>query len=118
MLAYNVGMQEFLGTFEQIVLLAVIGLGEHAYGRAIFREVESGFNGRRTVSAGAMYTTLNRLEAKGLVVSRLEEGTEDRAGRARRFYRVTAAGASALSETHLTLQSLWKGKRWPLEVFA
>ncbi len=107
-----------LGTFEQVVLLAVVGLGDEAYGRAVFRDVQKAFGGSRTVSAGAMYTTLDRVEAKGLITSRLEEGTPDRAGRARRFYRITAAGASALTETRRTLQTMWKGKIWPMEVFA
>ena len=105
-----------LGTFEQMVLLAVLGLGDKAYGRAVFREVERGLQASRTLSAGAMYTTLDRLESKGLVSSRLEEGTPDRGGRARRFYRVTAPGASALTETRRALRTMWKGKRWPLEV--
>ncbi len=107
-----------LGTFEQMVLLAVAGLGEDAYGRAVYRELDEGLSGSRKVSAGAMYTTLDRLEGKGLVTSRLEGGTPDRAGRARRFYRVTAAGAGALTETRQALQRMWKGKTWPLEVFA
>ena len=107
-----------LGTFEQFVLLAVVGLAEDAYGRAVFREVERGFGASRTVSAGAMYTTLDRLETKGLVTSWLEEGTPDRAGRAKRFYRVTAAGAAALTATRRALQTMWKGKDWPLEVSA
>lgn len=111
-------MIEMLGTFEQMVLLAVVGLGDGAYGRAVFRDVQQVFDGSRTVSAGAMYTTLDRLESKGLVTSRLEEGTPDRKGRARRFYRISAAGASALTETRRTLQTMWKGKVWPLEVFA
>jgi PadR family transcriptional regulator PadR len=115
---YNVGMSEILGTFEQFVLLAVVALGDEAYGRAVFREVERGFGDSRTVAAGAMYTTLDRLEGKGLVTSRLEEGTPERAGRARRFYRVNAAGASALTETRRALQTMWKGKDWPLEVCA
>jgi PadR family transcriptional regulator PadR len=111
-------MSEMLGTFEQFVLLAVVGLGEEAYGRAVFREVERGFGSIRTVSAGAMYTTLDRLESKGLVTSRIEEGTPERVGRARRFYRVTAAGAAALTATRRALQTMWKGKDWPLEVYA
>ena len=65
-----------------------------------------------------MYTTLDRLEEKGLVTSRLEQGTVERAGRARRFYRLTAAGASALTETRRLLRTMWKGKNWPLEVYA
>ena len=102
--------------FEQVILLAIVSLGDGAYGRAVFRAVENGFGGSRIVSAGAMYTTLDRLETKGLLTSRLETGTADRAGRSRRYYRLTASGASALTETRRTLLGMWKGKIWPLEV--
>ena len=109
-------MAELLGTFEQVVLLAVLGLDEEAYGRAILREVEVGSGEMRSISAGAVYATLDRLETKGMLSSRLEEGTPVRGGRSRRFYRVTAAGAAALSEARRTLERMWHGKRWPLEV--
>jgi PadR family transcriptional regulator, regulatory protein PadR len=109
-------MAELLGTFEQIVLLAVVGLDDGAYGRAVLHDVQQAFQGGRTVSAGAVYSTLDRLEAKGLICSRLEEGTPVRGGRVRRFYRLTSAGASALTEARNTLEKLWRGARWPLEV--
>jgi PadR family transcriptional regulator, regulatory protein PadR len=105
-----------LGTFEQIVLLAVLGLDEEAYGRAVLRAVQSASGADRSISAGAIYATLDRVEAKGLVSSRIEEGTPARGGRARRFYRLTPAGASALTEARRTLQRMWQGKSWPLEV--
>jgi PadR family transcriptional regulator PadR len=110
-------MAELLGTFEQIVLLAVLGLGDEAYGRAVLRDVQLVSQHERTISAGAIYATLDRAEAKGLLSSRLQEGTPARGGRARRYYRVTPCGASALTEARTTLQKMWKGKRWPLEVF-
>lgn len=110
-------MSELLGIFEQIVLLAVLDLDEGAYGRAVLREVQLASQ-QRSVSAGAVYATLDRLESKGLLSSRLEEGTPERAGRARRFYRLTADGASALTHVRATLQRLWQGKQWPLEVFS
>ncbi len=109
-------MAELLGTFEQIVLLSVLGLEEQAYGRAVLREVQNATPGR-SVSAGSVYATLDRMEAKGLLSSRLEEGTPSRGGRSRRFYSLTAAGASSLTEARKTLDKLWQGKRWPLEVF-
>lgn len=108
-------MAELLGTFEQIVLLTVLGLEEQAYGRAVLHEVQLGATGR-SVSAGAVYATLDRLEAKGLLSSRLEKGTPARGGRSRRFYRLTAAGASSLTEARKTLDRFWQGKQWPLEV--
>lgn len=109
-------MAELLGTFEQIVLLAVLGLDQGAYGRAVLHDVQQAFQAGRSVSAGAVYATLDRLESKGLLSSCLEEGTSSRGGRVRRFYRLTSAGASALTEARNTLEKLWHGKRWPLEV--
>ena len=109
-------MGELLGTFEHIVLLAVFGLEDEAYGRAVLRAVQLASPKRRGISAGAVYATLDRVEAKGLLSSRLERGTPARGGRPRRFYRLTPAGASALTEARTTLQKLWHGKRWPLEV--
>ncbi len=111
-------MAELLGTFEQIVLLAVLGLDDEAYGRAVLHDVQRAVQGGRSVSAGAVYSTLDRLEVKGLLSSRLEEGTPSRGGRVRRFYRLTSPGASALTEARSTLEKLWRGKRWPLEVIS
>jgi PadR family transcriptional regulator, regulatory protein PadR len=111
-------MADLLGTFEQIVLLAVLGLDEGAYGRAVLRAVQSASVNNRGISAGAVYATLDRVEAKGLLSSRIEAGTPARGGRARRFYRLTPTGAVALSEARKTLERMWKGKRWPLEVSA
>jgi PadR family transcriptional regulator PadR len=115
---YIVGMAELLGTFEQIVLLAVLGLEEQAYGRAVLRAVQAASGDDRTIFAGAVYATLDRVEEKALLSSRIEEGTPARGGRARRFYRLTPAGACALTEARRTLERMWKGKRWPLEVSA
>lgn len=114
--AYFVDMAELLGTFEQIVLLAVVGLEQEAYGRAVLRDVQENAPKGRTISAGAVYATLDRLESKRLLSSRLERGTPERGGLPRRFYRLTAAGASALTEARLTMEKAWKGKCWPLEV--
>ena len=111
-------MSELLGTFEQVVLLAVLGLGEDAYGRSILRDVQVGLPRERSVAAGAVYATLDRLEAKGLLLSRVEEGTPARGGRARRYYRLTAGGLVSLNETRAALEQMWKGKPWPLEVSA
>ena len=115
---YIVCMAELLGTFEQIILLAVLGLEDQAYGRAVLRAVQSASSEGRSISAGAVYATLDRVEAKGLLSSRIEQGTPARGGRARRFYRLTSAGASALSEARRALERMWQGKRWPLEVSA
>jgi PadR family transcriptional regulator PadR len=96
-----------LGVFEQAVLLAVVRLGDEAYGRAILTEVKERL--QREVSAGAIQATLARLEGKGLLLSRLGPGTEIRAGRPRRFYRLGPAGSGALDDAHRAVSSLWRG---------
>ncbi len=109
-------MAELIGTFEQVVLLTVLNLDDAAYGRTVLRAVEATLDRERSVSAGAVYTTLDRLEAKGLLTSRVDGGTPERGGRPRRFYRVSASGASALNQARSTLDKLWQGKSWPLEI--
>jgi PadR family transcriptional regulator, regulatory protein PadR len=100
-------MREGLGTFEQAVLVAIVRLGDEAYGRAILKEVESRL--QRQVAAGAIYTTLERLEEKELVTSELGPGTPQRGGRPRRFYIVAPSGLHALDESHTTAQNIWRG---------
>jgi DNA-binding PadR family transcriptional regulator len=106
-------MAEILGTFEQAVLLSVIRLRDEAYGRGILREV--GTRLAREVSPGAVQATLERLENKGMLRSRLGPGTAVRAGRPRRFYRVEPAGILALNEARTTVEDLWRGMRLPLK---
>jgi DNA-binding PadR family transcriptional regulator len=114
MVAYNVGnMADTLGTFEQAVMLAIVRLGDGSYGRAILKEVQD--RTCRDVAAGAVHTTLDRLEGKGLISSRLEPGTAIRAGRARRFYRLRAAGVHALNDAREAVETLWDGVAWPLK---
>jgi DNA-binding PadR family transcriptional regulator len=105
-------MADTLGAFEQAVMLAIVRLGDGAYGRAILKEVQERM--KRDVAAGAVHATLDRLERKALVSSRLEQGTAIRAGRARRFYRLRAAGVHALNDAREAVESLWDGLRWPL----
>jgi len=99
-------MAALLGTFEQSVLLSILGLDDDAYGRAILNGVQQSL--KRSVSAGAVYSTLDRLETSGLVKSRLAAGTAVRGGRARRYYTVSAAGRRALRETRQALTAIWK----------
>jgi DNA-binding PadR family transcriptional regulator len=108
-------MSETLGTFEQAVLLAIVRLREDAYGRGILREVQERLE--RDVAAGAIHATLERLEAKGLIRSRLGPGTPIRDGRARRFYRLEAAGVEALNNARAAVNNIWQGIRWPLKGF-
>jgi PadR family transcriptional regulator PadR len=106
-------MADLLGTFEQSVLLSILGLGKDAYGRAILNQVQEML--KRGVSAGAVYSTLERLEASGLAHSKLAEGTAVRGGRARRYYILTAAGRRALSETRRALTAIWQNAQLPVE---
>ena len=107
-------MLDAIGQFEQAVLLTLIRLGSDAYGRAILNTVQQRLN--RDVSAGAVYATLERLETKGLVSSRLAPGTAIRGGRARRYFAPTAAGVRALNDAKSASDLLWRGLAWPLKV--
>src|SRR5437764_14346981 len=106
-------MADVLGPFEQAVLLAIVRLGDDAYGRAILKEVQSRLD--RDVAAGAAHATLERLEHKALIASRLGPGTPVRSGRARRFYRILPAGVRALNDARATVDTLWHGLKWPLK---
>jgi PadR family transcriptional regulator PadR len=110
---YNVVIvADVLGTFEQAVLLEVLRLGEDAYGRAILKAVQSRLE--RDLAAGAVHATLERLERKGLLSSRLGSGTPVRGGRARRFYRVQPAGIRALDNARRIVNNIWRGLKWPV----
>ena len=106
-------MAEVLGAFEQAVLLALMRLGDEAYGRAIMKEVQERLE--RDVAAGAVHATLERLERKALITSRLGSGTPVRAGRPRRYYRIQPAGVRALNDAREAVDALWHGIKWPLE---
>lgn len=98
---------DFLGEFEQMVLLAVLREGEDGYGMSIRREIEERV--RRDVSIGAVYATLSRLERKGLVRSWEGEATPVRGGRARKHFSVTGEGARALRTSRAMMDRLWDG---------
>jgi PadR family transcriptional regulator PadR len=106
-------MAELLGTFEQSVLLAIFRLGQEAYGRAVLSSVQRTLE--RDVAAGAVYATLERLETRGLVRSRLEAGTTVRGGRARRYYMLDAEGERALGETRRALTAMWHNVQLPAQ---
>lgn len=105
--------QDYLGEFEQMVLLSIMRLNAEAYGLAIRNELE-GVAGRRP-SSGALYTTLDRLERKGLIVSSAGEGTRERGGRARRYVEVTPEGRMQLARSRNTLMALWDGLETALD---
>ena len=96
-----------LGEFEQLVLLAVLRVGADASGVTIARELEDAA-GRR-VSRGALYTTLDRLETKGLLRWKLAPGGPERHALPRRAYRVTPRGMGALRSAQRTLERMWRG---------
>jgi PadR family transcriptional regulator PadR len=100
-------MADPLGEFEQIVLLAILRLGEDAYGASIRVEIEA-CTGREP-TPGALYTTLDRLETKSMVSSRMGEPTPQRGGRAKRFFKVTKTGTSAVASAQQAYQRLLKG---------
>jgi DNA-binding PadR family transcriptional regulator len=96
-----------LGEFEQIVLLAVLRLGDKAYGVTIRQEIALCVG--REPSPGALYTTLDRLEEKGMVKSWLGETTPQRGGRAKRYFALTKSGRAALVSAQRAYQRLLQG---------
>jgi PadR family transcriptional regulator PadR len=97
----------FLGEFELVVLLAVARLGDEGYGVSVRREIERR-TGRAT-AIGAVYATLERLEAKGCVSSYDGEASPVRGGRARRHFRLETGGVRALREARRQLDRMWDG---------
>jgi PadR family transcriptional regulator, regulatory protein PadR len=96
----------YLGELELMLLLAVIRLGDDAYGVPIARELET-LRGRE-VSVGSVYASLERLELKGLVASTLGDPTPERGGKAKRFFRITREGLNQVHETRRVLTRLWQ----------
>jgi PadR family transcriptional regulator, regulatory protein PadR len=90
-----------------MVLLALIRLGEDAYGVPIAHEIEK--RSGREAALGSVYSALERLEEKGLATSRLGDPTAARGGRAKRFFRITAVGLNNVRQTHKALVNLWHG---------
>ena len=98
---------ELLGSLEHIILLALMRLDGNAYGMIVRREIEERTG--RNLSIGAVYATLERLEAKGYVSSFTGEPTPERGGRAKRLFRVEAAGKRALQISNQTIRSMTAG---------
>lgn len=98
-------IRSLLTDFELMILLAILRVGEGAYGVAIAREIEH--TSSRRVVLGAVYAALDRLERSRLVVSAKGDPTPERGGRAKRFFKVTAAGLRAVKSTQRALVSLW-----------
>ena len=98
---------EYLGEFEQMILLTVARLGNQAYGIAILEELH-GRTGTEAAVA-SVYAALDRLERRGFVASRVGESTPERGGRAKRYFALVPAGALALRRSRRALDSLWEG---------
>lgn len=99
--------EKFLGEFEQFLLLAILRLGDNAYGSTIRQLLADSIS--RDVTIGALYTTLERLEKKGLVESRMGESTSERGGRAKKYFKVSAQGQAALKRSKQALSNMWQG---------
>ena len=100
-------MKKFhLGEFEEVVMLTVGVLFKEAYGVSIKKEIESRLS--RKVSVGALQTALKRLEQKGYLQSHEGESTQQRAGRPKRYFEITAVGKNALEHTRNTRNTLWE----------
>ena len=98
---------QVLGEFEQLVMLGVLQCGTDAYGVPVWRELEE--RAGRTVSLGAVYKTLERLESKGLMASARGEPTAERGGRSKRVYRLTAPGVRLLRRSLTSLARMTDG---------
>ncbi len=92
---------------ELLVLLALIRLSPRAYGVPIAREIEGA--GKRKLALGSVYAALERLEKKGLVSSELGEATQERGGRAKRYFQITAEGLKAVRSARQALIGMWQG---------
>jgi DNA-binding PadR family transcriptional regulator len=99
--------RHLLTDFELMILLAILRVGDEAYGVPVGREIEDVAG--RVVTRAALYTALDRLEHNGLVASRLGAPTAERGGRAKRFFTVTGKGLRAVRETQRAFVALWSG---------
>ena len=99
--------RDHLGEFEQIVLLAVLRLGDNAYGVPIRREIEKRTG--RSLTVGALYRTFDRLEEKGYLASWFSDPIPERGGRSKRYFKVESLGMDALRESRKALAAMWEG---------
>ncbi len=96
-----------LGDFEQLILLALVRLGDRAYGVTIHQEIVR--RARREVTIAAVYKTLERLEDKGLIASTIGQPTAERGGRRKKYFRLQPAGRRALSEALASIRRMADG---------
>ncbi len=95
-----------LGDLEKFILMAILNHHNNAYGVEIKREIKDTIN--KDVSVGALYTTLDRLETKSFIESKMGEATEERGGRAKKYFRVTALGQNTLNQSLLEINQMYK----------
>jgi len=107
-------MKGYIGEFEELVLLTVAVLGEDAYGVPIKQEIEN--RATRTISLGALHSTIARLEEKGFLKSYLGGATHERGGRRKRYFQLTQGGKAALRDIKNLRDELWKDSRINLEL--
>ena len=99
--------RDYLTDFELMILLAILRVGDEAYGVPIATEIET--TGGRSVILGAVYAALDRLETNGLVSSQIGDPTPERGGRAKRYFKVTPDGLRAVRQAQRALTRLWTG---------
>lgn len=99
--------RDYLGSFELMVLLAILRIGEDAYGVLITRELEQ--QSGHELAVASVYAALQRLEDKALVASSIGEPTPERGGKAKRYFRITAKGIREVRSTQRALTGLWRG---------
>lgn len=107
-------MKAYLGEFEELVLLTIASLGDDAYGVSIQQDIETRCN--RSISIGALHSTITRLEEKGFLKSWLGGATQARGGRSKRYYEITQAGKKAVTETKSMRDELWTLSKIELSV--
>jgi len=107
-------MKGYLGEFEELVLLTIASLFNDAYGVTIKEEIEK--RSDRSISIGALHSTITRLEEKGYLKSWMGEPTQERGGRRKRYYEVTQQGKIALHEMKALRDDLWKASKTQLSL--
>ena len=107
-------MKGYIGEFEELVLLTIASLGEEAYGVSIKENIEN--RSDRSISIGALHSTITRLEEKGLIKSWQGEPTQERGGRRKRFFEITHQGKISLHHVKDLRDELWKLSRTTLSL--
>lgn len=110
----KISMKGYIGEFEELVLLTIASLGEEAYGVAIKEDIEQ--RSSRTISIGALHSTITRLEEKGLLKSWLGDPTQERGGRRKRLFEITHQGKVSLHHMKNLRDELWKLSRVTLSL--